>query len=89
MDSAAATEDDALVYLPDCIAAIVADAQPGGATGGHHIESRRFPNLLPPLYGDSKRLSKALAHLVSNAVKFTPAGRRGGDRRASGPGRQV
>jgi signal transduction histidine kinase len=29
---------------------------------------------LPALHGDSKRLSKALAHLVSNAIKFTPAG---------------
>jgi signal transduction histidine kinase len=72
MDSAAA-ESDALVYLPDCIAAIAADAQPSAAMAGITLKVS-LPDQLPPLYGDSKRLSKALAHLVSNAVKFTAAG---------------
>ena len=73
MDSAVAMEDDALVYLPDCIAAIVADAGPAARMAGITLKAA-VPEFLPPLYGDSKRLSKALSHLVSNAVKFTPAG---------------
>jgi two-component system cell cycle sensor histidine kinase PleC len=73
MDSAFAMEDDALVYLPDCIAAIVADASPAARMAGITLKAA-VPEFLPPLYGDSKRLSKALSHLVSNAVKFTPAG---------------
>lgn len=72
MDSAA-VESDALVYLPDCIAAIAAEAQPAAIAAGITLKAS-LPDQLPPLYGDSKRLSKALAPLVSNAVKFTPAG---------------
>ena len=72
MDSAA-VESDALVYLPDCIAAIAAEAQPAAIAAGITLKAS-LPDQLPPLYGDSKRLSKALAHLVSNAVKFTSAG---------------
>jgi signal transduction histidine kinase len=33
-----------------------------------------IPESLPSLHGDNKRLTKALSHLVSNAVKFTPEG---------------
>ena len=29
---------------------------------------------LPALYGDSRRINKAIGHLIANAVKFTPAG---------------
>jgi signal transduction histidine kinase len=32
------------------------------------------PEDLPALFGDSKRLTKAVAHLVANAIKFTPPG---------------
>jgi signal transduction histidine kinase len=71
MDSG--TEDDALIYLPDCIAAIVADATDAAAKAGVTLKASVADDL-PALTGDSKRLSKALAHLVSNAVKFTPSG---------------
>ena len=74
MDSAAAGKtDDALVYLSDCICGIVADAQPAARLAGITLKAS-LPDRLPPLYGDSKRLTKALSHLVSNAVKFTPEG---------------
>ncbi len=73
MDSTATGEADALVYLPDCIAAIIAEAQPAARLAGITLKAS-VPERLPPLHGDSKRLSKALSHLVSNAIKFTPQG---------------
>jgi signal transduction histidine kinase len=73
MDGAAAMDGDALIYLPDCIAAVVTDAQPAARVAGVKLKST-VPNNLPGLFGDGKRVTKALAHLVSNAIKFTPEG---------------
>jgi signal transduction histidine kinase len=71
MDAPADT--DTPVYLYDCIAAIVAEAQPSARAAGVILKAS-LPDHLPTLFGDSKRLHRALTHLVSNAVKFTPRG---------------
>ena len=69
----ATAKDVALVYLADCIAATVAQAQPAAKAAGVILKTS-MPEELPALFGDSKRLTKALGHLVSNAIKFTPQG---------------
>lgn len=69
----AAAKDGALVYLADCVAATVAQAQPAAKAAGVILKAS-VPEKLPALFGDSKRLTKALGHLVSNAIKFTPQG---------------
>ena len=73
MESSAASDGDALVYLSDCIAATVTEAQPI-AMAKRVLLKASIPESLPSLHGDNKRLTKALSHLVSNAVKFTPEG---------------
>jgi signal transduction histidine kinase len=73
MDRHPARSDDTLVYLADCAAQVVQDAQASAAAGGVLLKAA-IPDALPALYGDGKRLTRALAHLVSNAVKFTPKG---------------
>jgi signal transduction histidine kinase len=65
--------DESLVYLGDCIAAAVIEGQPAARAVGVILKAA-IPNDLPALHGDNKRISRALAHLVSNAVKFTPEG---------------
>ena len=73
MDKPPALDEDMLVYLPDCAAQAVLEAEPA-ARAACVLLKTAMPDHLPALYGDGKRLTKALSHLVSNAVKFTPKG---------------
>jgi signal transduction histidine kinase len=65
--------DESLVYLGDCIAAAVIEGQPAARAIGVTLKAA-VPHDLPVLHGDNRRISRALAHLVSNAVKFTAPG---------------
>jgi len=67
------TSERGLVYLCDCVAATLAAAQPSARAEGVNLKAS-LGDQIPPLLGDSKRVTKALSHLVSNAIKFTPAG---------------
>jgi len=69
----AAMDDGALVYLTDCVHAVVAQAQPAAQSAGVTLKVS-VSEEMPALHGDSKRIGKAIAHLVSNAIKFTPEG---------------
>ena len=62
-----------LIYLSDSVPALVSKAEASARTAGVTLQLA-IPDDLPALHGDSKRLSKAVAHLVGNAVKFTPPG---------------
>jgi signal transduction histidine kinase len=53
----------------------VETAQPEADTTGVELSLRASPEL-PLIDGDAERLSRLLANLVSNAVKFTPGGGR-------------
>ncbi|HEX4270564.1 MAG TPA: CHASE domain-containing protein [Rhizomicrobium sp.] len=61
------------VFLPDLSAAVMAKMQPLADKAGVALQCS-VPDSLPLLLAESKRLQKALLHLVSNAVKFTPKG---------------
>src|SRR5262249_17840406 len=63
----------ALVYLSDCVAKSLADAQTAALEAGVMLNAS-LPDQLPAVLGDAKRVTKALSHLVSNAIKFTPQG---------------
>jgi signal transduction histidine kinase len=65
--------DDGLVYLGDCIAAVIAERQPDARAAGVTLKAI-MPSDLPALRGDNRRISRALSHLVSNAIKFAPDG---------------
>jgi signal transduction histidine kinase/CHASE3 domain sensor protein len=47
-------------------------AAPRAAQGG--VDLRLEPSTVPPMRGDRDRLAQAIDNLVSNAIKFTPAG---------------
>jgi signal transduction histidine kinase len=64
---------EGLVYLGDCIAAVIAERQPAARAAGVTLKAV-MPSDLPALRGDSRRISRALSHLVSNAIKFAPEG---------------
>ncbi len=61
--------DVGLVYLGDCIAAVIAERQPAARAAGITLKAV-MPSDLAALRGDSRRVSRALSHLVSNAIKF-------------------
>ena len=65
--------DEGLVYLGDCIAAVIAEKQAAARAGGMTLETV-VPGNLPAFHGNNKRVSRALSHLVANAIKFTPEG---------------
>ncbi len=62
-----------LVYLSDIIASVVAQAEPVAREAGITLTDS-VADGLPALHGDDKRLTKALRHLLVNALKFTPRG---------------
>src|SRR5215472_8064598 len=64
---------EGLVYLGDCISAVIAERQPAARAAGVTLKAV-MPSDLPALRGDSRRISRALSHLVSNAIKFAPEG---------------
>jgi signal transduction histidine kinase len=72
-------EPEELVQVADIMDNAIAKIQPLADQAG--VSLKRAPENdmsllgLPPLQGDSRRLQKALSHLLSNAVKFN---RRGG-----------
>ena len=74
MDSegAAAAGDDA-IYLDECIETVIGDLQPAAKAAGVMLKAAVPPGL-PALHGESKRLTRALWHLVANAITFTPQG---------------
>jgi signal transduction histidine kinase len=65
--------DEGLVYLGDCIAAVIAERQPEARATGITLKAV-MPSDLPALRGDTRRISRALSHLVSNAIKFASDG---------------
>jgi signal transduction histidine kinase len=67
------SKDDGLVYLGDCVIATVNQAQAAAQAAGVTLRVS-LPEHLPALMGDSRRITKALSHLISNAVKFTHQG---------------
>jgi signal transduction histidine kinase len=62
-----------LVYLSDCITSAMAEHQAAARAAGITLEAA-VPADLPALNGDNKRITRALSHLVANAVKFAPQG---------------
>jgi signal transduction histidine kinase len=65
--------DQDLFYLSDCLPVLIEKAEPAARVAGVTLRTR-IPDGLPPLHGDAKRIAKAIAHLVGNAIKFTPQG---------------
>jgi PAS domain S-box-containing protein len=62
------------VDLGDVTRSVVAEIQPLLADKGHVMEVGRLD--APPVTGDRQLLRQVIANLVSNAVKYTPAGGR-------------
>jgi len=73
MESGDATAGNEPVYVADWIAIVAAKLRSLADKAGVTL-TLAVPEGLPLLYGDSKRLQKALLHLGANAVKFTGRG---------------
>ena len=73
MEAGEETRSRELIYLSDSVPALVAKGEASARAAGITLKAA-IPNDLPAFYGDSRRLTKAIAHLIANAVKFTPAG---------------
>ncbi len=61
------------VSVPEVVAEVLAGVSPAAEQGGVELVSRLDPDC-GVLLGDRTHLERALAHVVGNAVKFTPAG---------------
>jgi signal transduction histidine kinase len=61
------------VDMAQIVQASILDFQSAASQAGLTLAAEVAPNL-PPLLGDSIALRRALDNLISNAVKFTPAG---------------
>src|SRR5665213_2658958 len=62
-----------LVYLTDIIPVTLESAKQNAARAGVMF-TQSWSEDLPPILGDNKRISRALAHLVDNAIKFNSPG---------------
>jgi cell cycle sensor histidine kinase DivJ len=62
-----------LVYIGDIIDAATASVQLLAASNGIVIQTS-VPDYLPAIQGDSKRIQRAVTHLLDNAVKFNKSG---------------
>jgi signal transduction histidine kinase/ActR/RegA family two-component response regulator len=67
--------DVQLVELPEVVGAAMDTVRPAAGSKGIRLE-RRFDGNIPRVFGDPNRLQQIAWNLVSNAVKFTPAGGR-------------
>jgi signal transduction histidine kinase len=65
--------DDAQIDVPRLVEASVRLLGKRATNAGLTIDSRIQPDL-PPLIGDALRVKQILVNLLTNAVKFTPAG---------------
>lgn len=63
------------VDLPSVVEAALAEMAPAGAEKGHDVVVR-LPASVPVVLGDAAHLKRAIENLISNAVKYTPAGGR-------------
>ncbi len=44
------------------------------ATTTDHTMTLRFPNNMPPIWGDEERLHEVVTNLLNNAIKYSPSG---------------
>jgi signal transduction histidine kinase len=73
MDSGRIQLDEDLVHIPGMIDTVLWKMEKKASAGGVRLYAD-LPDTLPRLRADERRLQKALVHLLSNAVKFTPQG---------------
>jgi signal transduction histidine kinase len=74
MDTEATSPGD-LVFVPDIISDVISIARARADAMGVTLTSS-ISGTIPTLYGNSRRIQKALLNLVSNAVKFSERGGR-------------
>jgi signal transduction histidine kinase len=73
MESGEAINSRSLVYLSDCTRPLRDEVEPLARAAGLTLKTE-LANDLPPILGDHKRIRRAIAHLIGNAIKFTPRG---------------